>query len=372
MKKPFFILLGLLLPVIFYGQHSLSGVWSGTLNNDSATARKDQSFEIALTEYKGKVYGYSRSTFIVNDTLYYILKRVKGKIEDGVCEVKDDEIISYNFRGRLDKGVKVTTVFRMNEKDSAWYMSGDWQTNKTKKFYAVSGKVELKEETNFEHSKIVPHLEELKLADELPFYTAAKQKTKPVVQNDKPVKENPPATVNTTPAKPPKPEKEKPIKKEEPKQPATVTKVPATKNEKTGSAPPITMAVDSHTTKPAIAAARVAERKTTPPQVVQFKSDSLQLALYDNGEIDGDTVSVLLNGELIMSRQGLRSTAIRKTIYIPSSADEITLVLYAENLGRYPPNTGLLVVHDGDESYQVRFSADLQQNAAVLFKRKKQ
>jgi len=47
------------------------------------------------------------------------------------------------------------------------------------------------------------------------------------------------------------------------------------------------------------------------------------------------------------------------------------LVLYAENLGKYPPNTGLLIVHDGNDTYQIRFSADLQQNAAVIFKRKR-
>jgi hypothetical protein len=28
-------------------------------------------------------------------------------------------------------------------------------------------------------------------------------------------------------------------------------------------------------------------------------------------------------------------------------------------------------VHDGDDIYQVRFSADLQQNAAIIFKRKR-
>jgi hypothetical protein len=51
--------------------------------------------------------------------------------------------------------------------------------------------------------------------------------------------------------------------------------------------------------------------------------------------------------------------------------DSIILVLYAENLGKYPPNTGLLVIHDGDDVYQVRFSADLQTNAAVILRRKK-
>jgi hypothetical protein len=119
------------------------------------------------------------------------------------------------------------------------------------------------------------------------------------------------------------------------------------------------------------AAAFVMERKTVAPQIVSFKSDSLELALYDNGEIDGDTVSVLLNGEILMTKQGLKASAIKKTIYVQPGTEEVTLVLYAENLGKYPPNTGLLVVHDGEDTYQVRFSADLQQNAAVVFRRKK-
>ena len=121
----------------------------------------------------------------------------------------------------------------------------------------------------------------------------------------------------------------------------------------------------------ATVAALVLERKTVAPQIVTFKSDSLLLALYDNGEIDGDTVSVLLNGEVLMTKQGLKASAIKKTIYVQPGTEEVTLVLYAENLGKYPPNTGLLVVHDGEDTYQVRFSADLQQNAAVVFRRKR-
>ncbi|MEI9806451.1 MAG: hypothetical protein WDO16_00500 [Bacteroidota bacterium] len=120
------------------------------------------------------------------------------------------------------------------------------------------------------------------------------------------------------------------------------------------------------------AATFVAERKIAAAQTVFFQSDSLELALYDNGEVDGDTVSVLLNGDLILAKQGLKTSAIKKMIYVPAGkTDSLTLVLYAENLGRYPPNTGLLVIHDGDDVYQVRFSADLQQNAAVIFKRKR-
>ena len=100
-------------------------------------------------------------------------------------------------------------------------------------------------------------------------------------------------------------------------------------------------------------------------------SDSLQLSLYDNGEIDGDTVSVFMNGEVLMAKQGLKASAIKKTIYITPGNEDFTLVLFAENLGKYPPNTGLLVVRDGDDVYNLRFSSDFQKNAGIVFKRKK-
>jgi len=119
------------------------------------------------------------------------------------------------------------------------------------------------------------------------------------------------------------------------------------------------------------AATDIALRKTMVQQTVNFKSDSLLITLYDNGEVDGDTVSVLLNGNVIMAKQGLSTNAVRKTIYIDPSTDSIQLVMYAENLGSIAPNTGLLVVRDGKDLYEIRFSGDFQKNAAIIFRRKK-
>jgi hypothetical protein len=45
--------------------------------------------------------------------------------------------------------------------------------------------------------------------------------------------------------------------------------------------------------------------------------------------------------------------------------------MYAENLGSIPPNTGLLIIMDGEKRYEVRFSADLKTNAAILLRRRK-
>ena len=78
-----------------------------------------------------------------------------------------------------------------------------------------------------------------------------------------------------------------------------------------------------------------------------------------------------MNGEVIMARQGLKASAIKKTIYITPGNEDFTLVLFAENLGKYPPNTGLLVVHDGEDVYNLRFSSDFQKSSGIVFRRKK-
>ena len=63
---------------------------------------------------------------------------------------------------------------------------------------------------------------------------------------------------------------------------------------------------------------------------------------------------------------------VKKTVYtnVPNSG-ELRLTLVAENLGSIPPNTGLLIIQDGSQRYQIRFSADMQTNASVIIKKNK-
>ena len=102
-----------------------------------------------------------------------------------------------------------------------------------------------------------------------------------------------------------------------------------------------------------------------------IESDSLTLTLYDNGEVDGDSVSLVLNGKTIVSKQGLSTLAFTKTIYItPDLGDSIQLVMYAENLGTLPPNTGLLILQFDKERHEIRFSGDMNKNAAITLRKR--
>jgi hypothetical protein len=119
-------------------------------------------------------------------------------------------------------------------------------------------------------------------------------------------------------------------------------------------------------------AAAIEKRQTEIIRNISFASDSLLLSIYDNGTVDGDTVSVVVNGNVIVAKKGISASPIRTTIYItPEMGDSLQLVMYAENLGTIPPNTGVLVIQDGAVRNEIRFAGDLQKSSAVVLKRRK-
>jgi hypothetical protein len=103
-------------------------------------------------------------------------------------------------------------------------------------------------------------------------------------------------------------------------------------------------------------------------QTLSVFEDSITVALYDNGEIDGDTVSVFVNEKLLLNKVGLGAKAQKFTIYVPVG-QMVQVSLFAETLGTIPPNTGLMVVYSGEQRYQVFFTSTLEKSASILFRR---
>jgi hypothetical protein len=96
-------------------------------------------------------------------------------------------------------------------------------------------------------------------------------------------------------------------------------------------------------------------------------TDTLRIQLYDNGEIDGDSVSLFLNNHLLL--QHLMLTAEAKVLLVPidKSIPVNRLILFAENLGRLPPNTALMEVTVHGKTYELFLSTDFRKNASVEF-----
>jgi hypothetical protein len=97
--------------------------------------------------------------------------------------------------------------------------------------------------------------------------------------------------------------------------------------------------------------------------------DSILVSFYDNGDIDDDTISVFLNKKPVLIKRGLTSRALNIYIGLDSTIDTHELSMFADNLGKYPPNTALMVISDGQRRYELYLSASLKQNASIRLRR---
>ena len=109
------------------------------------------------------------------------------------------------------------------------------------------------------------------------------------------------------------------------------------------------------------------------PLVRKFETEAgeIKINVYDNGEIDGDTVSIYHNNELVRSHMRLSQKPITFTIGVNASEPYHELVMVADNLGSIPPNTSVMIITTPVKRYQVFISSTEQKNAKVVFELKK-
>src|SRR5262249_44719983 len=100
------------------------------------------------------------------------------------------------------------------------------------------------------------------------------------------------------------------------------------------------------------------KRKLIVSKQIEVSSDSVRLSFYDNAEVDGDSISVFLNGNLVVAHQELNERAFNVYLQLDSSREFNEVSMFAENLGKYPPNTALMVLSDGDKRYETFLSSD--------------
>jgi hypothetical protein len=113
------------------------------------------------------------------------------------------------------------------------------------------------------------------------------------------------------------------------------------------------------------------QRENIVTDEIEVQSDSLKVDFYDNGEIDGDSISVFFNKQLIAFHQLLSTRSVHFDIVLDPSQGVNELTMFADNLGSIPPNTALMQIYDGRKRYQIRMSSSLEKNATVKIRRKK-
>ena len=102
---------------------------------------------------------------------------------------------------------------------------------------------------------------------------------------------------------------------------------------------------------------------------ITVQSDSIQVRFVDNGLIDGDSISVFVDGVLHTPHIRLSTKAFTMNIKFEDKK-EVELAMFAENLGLIPPNTALMQIRDGINMHQARMSSDDKSSAVIKIRRR--
>lgn len=113
------------------------------------------------------------------------------------------------------------------------------------------------------------------------------------------------------------------------------------------------------------------ERTNVVSKEITASTDSLNVDFFDNGEIDGDSISIFYNDKLIAFNRILSTKAVHFRVALDTTREVNEITMFADNLGSIPPNTALMVVTDGKKRYEIPMASNLQQNATLRIKRKK-
>lgn len=308
MKLAFAIIF--LVPLCLSAQ-DITGVWKGYLR----TPGSKLDYELAISETGKKLSGYSLIIYPKDGIENIGIKKAKIKQGKKDIIIEDGELVYDNFTTPPIR-TKMFANLSLTIKDSLMFLRGSFSTRSLdfRDTRTYEGEIFLERMARPMVTKMIVTLDEINFPHDLSFQTikGSKRITTHVEDKKTPVT-NP---VAVTPIKP-------------------------------------------------------ADRKIEKQSEIFFSNDSLILNLYDNGTIDGDTISIVLNGKIIAEKVAL--TARAHKLVIPSNirqGDSLILIMHAESLGLIPPNSGLLIIEDGTTRHEIRFAGDLQKSAAIVLTRK--
>ncbi len=98
---------------------------------------------------------------------------------------------------------------------------------------------------------------------------------------------------------------------------------------------------------------------------------TIKIELYDNGQIDYDSVTIYLNNKLVVPTTMLNHKAISVTLALDDNLAFNELSMFANNVGLIPPNTAAMILYDGTTRHEIMMSSDLDRTATIKLRRKK-
>ena len=356
---------------------NLSGQWTGSFAtaNDPFGGKTEYVMEL---DVKGdRVDGFSYTYFMISGKRHYVICRLEGSYDKGSKSVIVTEIEKVKSNTPPDfKDLFQThrlTYLRQSDRE---VLEGKWRPASEKE-PPQNGVTSLERRSLAKLKTSSPSPD---ITRRTPLGTAPAAPEKSVALN-----KTPPSKPQQTPAgKPVTPQTQPSALAATPRiQPPTAgtRERPA---DPTPSNPIARAETGKSPTPPAISSAaptasapdnnndRIEQRTKRYIEVIELDVPQFKVELYDNGQVDGDTVSLFFNNRLMVAQKRLSTTPISLDLVLDRNKPDNELVMYAENLGSIPPNTALMVVTARDKRYEVNITSTEDVNGAVRFRLKQQ
>lgn len=374
----------------YVSAQNISGQWIGKFTSEDDPGGSGTDYVLEIESNGNQLSGYSYTYFSLAGKRYFVICRLKGTYDKGSksMEIKEIETIKTNTPPDFENCHQAHQLTYLKQKDKETLI-GKWKPSEKgstcgKGFTELERKALIKENSNKTSTENKPAASKATTPAKKPSNTTAttpknspstplaktgpnpkQQPAKPLIPSTKPVIKNPP--VKTIPQE---------IKTEEsadvaPPKVAQQT-VRDNMNEKKNSeksALPIESGKAkniSDNTKD-----KLAKRTYQVIKVIEVSQPNIKVDIYDNGQVDGDVVSIYLNDKQLVSSKMLTAQPITLQIKVDENEDVYDLIMYAESLGSIPPNTALMIVTTATQRYEINISSNEQTSGAIRFKFKK-
>lgn len=326
------------------GKHiHLNGQWKGGFNEMSMGlpiySTNKHSYVLELHVDGSQIFGYSYTYFREGDKKYYTICRVTGSFnrETNDLIVTEVERTKFNTPPGFGNCFQTHRLHYSREGDSAT-LRGTWIPAPNQPPGCGSGQTVL--------SRRITSRTPLGIVRHKKNTIVKATPKKPATENEKnPSAKRPPAAVKKANEK--EPIIKTPLSHDTPENKAMAIIPPIKKHDITGT--------------------KLKSRRNDIVKTIAISSPTFQLDFYDNGEIDGDAISVFYNGKLVLSNKALTDKPISLILALDKNTKENIVTMYADNLGTIPPNTALMIVTDGDNRYEVRITSDTEKSGSVVF-----
>jgi hypothetical protein len=165
MKKYITVATLLLFPLFMIAQ-DITGLWKGTMYNDST--KQTLPYEILIKKEKGKFTGFSQSWFMIGDKSYYGIRKVKINVaKDGKIVIKDATLMENNYPVQPDKNVCQLNVLDLVNRENENILDGLFVTNLTRQYTELTGHINVKKVNIFSESTLMQYLQKKGLETEV-------------------------------------------------------------------------------------------------------------------------------------------------------------------------------------------------------------